>query len=138
MEFQNLSREAARLFRFGLVGMCVTLVYALASTVANEIFGVPPVLAAIVGQTAAIGISYIGHSSFSFRVKADHSRFLWRYLAIVVLLTGIALGLTWLITDLAGFSFRIATAAVAVLIPIINYLCNRLWVFSAGLAPASR
>jgi putative flippase GtrA len=138
MELQNLLREAARVFRFGLVGICVTLVFLVASTVANEVFGIPPVLAAIVGQTAAIAVSYMGHSLFSFRVKADHSRFLSRYLVIVVLLLGIALGLTWLITDLAGFSPRIATTAVAVLIPIINYLCNRFWVFSPGLAPAGR
>ena len=138
MEVQNLLGEAARLIRFGFVGMCVTLVYMLASSVANEVFGIRPVLATIVGQIAAIGVSYIGHLSFSFRVRAHHSTFLWRYLVIVMLLLGIALGLTWLITDLAGFSPRIATAAVAVLIPIINYLCNRFWVFSPGLAPAGR
>ena len=138
MEVQNLLGEAARLFRFCLVGICVTLSFLFASTVANEVFGFPPVLATIVGQIAAIGISYIGHSSFSFRVRTDHSTYLWRYLVIVVLSFGIAVGLTWLITDLMGFSPRIATAVVAVLIPIISYLCNRLWVFSPGLAPAGR
>ena len=55
-DVRTLVVEAGRIFRFGLVGNVLTLIYVLASTVANEIFGVSPVLAAIVGQASAIWV----------------------------------------------------------------------------------
>lgn len=137
MGIPNFLVEAGRILRFGLVGTCVTLVYLLVSIVANEVFGISPVFAAIIGQAAAIGVSYIGHSSFSFRVATNHGVFLWRYLVIVALLLAIAVGVTWLITNVERLSPRIATVTVAILIPIINYLFNRFWVFSPGLTPAT-
>jgi putative flippase GtrA len=111
---------SGRILRFGLVGTCVTLVYLLASTVANEVFRISPVFAAIVGSVASIGVSYIGHSSFSFRVTTNHRVFLWRYLVIVALLLAIAVGVTWLIANVEKLSPRIATATVALMLPIIN------------------
>ena len=57
---------------------------------------------------------------------------------IIVLLTlAIAMAVTWLLTDVEGLSPRIAAGTVAVLNPIINYLCNRFWVFRQGLDAVS-
>jgi putative flippase GtrA len=137
MNFRSLSVEVGRIFRFGVVGICATMVYILASIIANEISRIPPVPASILAQVAAIGVSYFGHSAYSFQVKADHRAFLWRFLVIAGLNFVVATAVTWLIADIAKFSPRVGIAAVAILIPIINYICNRFWVFMPGLAPAT-
>jgi putative flippase GtrA len=137
MQLRGLLTESGRMFRFGLVGLLATLVYVVVTAAANEAFGVAPVLASIVGQSTSTAVSYFGHSSFSFRVEPNHRDFLWRFLAIAALAFALAAGVTWLIADVAWLSPRIAIAAVTVLIPIVNYLCNRFWVFRAGLKGAT-
>ena len=137
MELRSIATETGRMFRFGLVGLGATLVYAVVTAAANEAFAVAPVVASIIGQAASTGVSYLGHSAFSFRVRPNHRDFLWRFLAIAALAFALAAGITWLIADVGRLSPRIAIAAVTVVIPIVNYLCNRLWVFRPGLVPAT-
>lgn len=127
--------EIYRLVRFGLVGACATLVYIAVGIAANEIFLITPVVASILAQTVAFGISYIGHSMYSFRVETDHNIFLWRFSAIAALTFVLSTLTTWLIVDVAHLSSRIGLLAVAVLIPVVNYLFNRHWVFAHGLNP---
>jgi putative flippase GtrA len=128
--------EFGRLMRFGVVGVAATLVYAGATLLAVEVFGFSPVPASIFGQLVAMGVSYAGHSRFSFGVRTDHRAFGWRFLLIAVLTFTLNAVVTWLLTDVLRMSHRISVAIVTVLIPLVNYFCNRFWVFNAGLAPS--
>lgn len=129
--------ELGRIIRFGVVGVAATLVYAVVSALANEVFVITPVLASIIGQTASMGVSYFGHSLFSFRVKTNHHSYLWRFLIIAAVTFALNGAVTWLIANVLKLSPRVAIATVTVLIPIVNYICNRFWVFIPGLVPAS-
>jgi putative flippase GtrA len=119
--------------RFGIVGLCATLVYVAVAGFANEVFEIAPVFASLLGVAASTGVSYFGHVFFSFRVEPNHRDFLWRFLLIAALAFSLSAGMTWLIANVMQLSPRLAITTVTVLIPIINYLCNRYWVFMPGL-----
>lgn len=125
--------ELGRIIRFGVVGIGATLVYAVVTAAGNEALGIKPVLASIIGQAASTAVSYFGHALFSFRVKTNHQTYLWRFLVIAAFTFALNGAVTWLIADVLKLSPRIAIATVTVLIPIVNYVCNRFWVFMPGL-----
>lgn len=125
--------ELGRLFRFGIVGIAATLVYAGATLFAIEIFHLAPVLSSLFGQLIATSVSYFGHSIFSFAVQADHKTYLTRFLVILLLTFALNAIVIWLLSDVMHVSHRVSVAVVTVLIPLVNFVCNRYWVFSPGL-----
>jgi putative flippase GtrA len=138
MESRKITTEGGRIIRFGLVGVCATLVYILVSIIANENLRIAPVPTSILAQASSFAVSYFGHTVYSFRVKSDHSLFLWRFALITGLTFVLATSMTWLIADVGRLSPRIAVAVVAVLIPLVSYLCNRFWVFAPGLVSSPK
>ena len=129
--------EFRRLLRFGTVGIIVTLVYSATTVIAVEVLHLDPIAATTFGQVVATGISYFGHSIFSFGVKTDHGTYLWRFglIAASSYLSNVAI--TWLLTDFFQTSYRVSVAVVIILIPLTNYICNRYWVFGIGLRDVS-
>ncbi len=137
----DLVAELYRFVRFGMVGILATLVYAGMTFVGVEFLGLAAVRASIVGQVLSMAASYFGHSIFSFGVVTDHRAHLWRFLVIAVLTFGMNGVVTWALTNAMGLGYRVAVVIVGVLIPVMNYVCNRFWVFLPGinsLQPASQ
>jgi putative flippase GtrA len=133
---KHLLIESGRFFRFGMVGIAATAVYAIVAFSSVEIAGASPVLASIIGQVAAMSVSYFGHAIYSFTVKLDHGTYLWRFLVIAAFTFGMNAFVTWLLTGVVGMPHRAVLVIVMVMIPILNYLCNRFWVFLPGLEAA--
>jgi len=129
--------EIGRLIRFGIVGTLSAMVYALltfavdSSGLTNAVFGT------IVGHVAASFVSYFGHLHFSFAVDPDHRTFSWRFFIVAAAMFILNITITWLFTSILGLSYVVAIATVTVLIPVVNYFCNRYWVFMPGLVPAT-
>ena len=129
--------EIGRLIRFGIVGTLAAMVYALltfavdSSGLTNAVFGT------IVGHVAASFVSYFGHLHFSFAVDPDHRTFLWRFFIVAAAMFIMNITITWLFTSILGFSYVLAIATVTILIPVVNYFCNRYWVFVPSLVPAT-
>jgi putative flippase GtrA len=93
--------------------------------------GVQPVLASVAGQFVSIGVAYYGHAVFSYRVKPERSYFV-RFLVISAILFALNIGVMWFLTRL-GLSYKVAIVALAVAIPLANFLLTRFWVFLPGL-----
>lgn len=129
-----LYAEGPRLLRFGLVGLVTTATYALVSLLIIEKFGLPALIASMIGFMSATGISYLGHALFSFRVKGDHKNFVWRFLVLAGGGFISVTGLVWLL-DVLNVSPRMTIALVVLIIPLLTYLFNRLWVFGSALEP---
>jgi putative flippase GtrA len=125
--------EFSRIVRFGIVGIVATLVYAAATLLAIEILHMTAVPASIIGQLTATGVSYFGHSMFSFAVKTDHKTYFVRFLLILLLTLALNSFVTWLLTDFWRISHRISVAIVTILIPLVNYICSRYWIFVRGM-----
>jgi putative flippase GtrA len=130
---QALITEIGRIARFGVTGLVSALTYALFTLVLEKTGLVGPIVATAIGYAFAATISYLGHLHFSFAVEPNHRVYLVRFALTVVVTFAIAMACTWLFTRYWSYSFYAAIAAATVLIPIISYLCQRLWVFLPGL-----
>ena len=129
----QVATEFGRLVRFGVTGTVAALAYAELTFVLVETGLARPVAATIFGYFVAATISYLGHMYFSFRVEPDHRTFFWRFVAMAAIIFAMTILVTYLVTDILGGSYRISIAAVTVLIPTTNYICNRFWVFQPGV-----
>jgi putative flippase GtrA len=125
--------EVARVARFGLVGALATAVYFLTSVAMVEVAGLRPVVASVVGQACSAFVSYFGHATYSFRARRDHLRHGGRFLAVAAATFGLNVLVTWFLTEIMPVPYWIAFAAVVVMIPTVNYLANRFWVFGGAI-----
>lgn len=115
--------------RFGSVGILATAVhYGVALII---VLVASPYLANFVGYCAAVGVSYIGHQRFTFRIAkeaAEHGRRLPRFVvtsfsALIIsqlVLTG---------TAAVGLTEVIGLAVAVLSVPPYTFLLSRLWVF---------
>ena len=118
-----------QLVRFGGVGGLATVVHVLVALTMQRAFSIPPQGANLVGFSAAVLLSYLGHARFTFGVDAKSAPQFLRFLFLsgLGLLTSSAT--VWLVTGWLGSSFTVAMILVAILVPAASFVAMRLWVF---------
>ncbi len=126
-------RELQRIGRFGLVGICATLVYASSFALSVRELGVTPVAGTTIGYLLSTAVSYFGHQGFSFAVSADHGDYLPRFAVLSIFSYGISTGMVAVISDVLLLPYPIAVIVPTLTIPIINYVLSRFWVFRRGI-----
>ena len=116
---------------FAIVGAAATLTHVGAALAARELADLTPMVANFAGYAAAVGVSYLGNARFTFRRALWHGPQFMRF--VVVSLIGLALtqGLTWLLVERGGWPFEAGLAVVAVAVPALSFLLQRLWAFRA-------
>lgn len=134
----RIPAETGRVFRFAIVGVLATATYLFVSLMMVEAIGLSPVLASIIGQSCAMGVSYFGHAFYSFKVGKVEWVYFWRFLLVAAATFSLNIGLTWLFTERAHLPYWFSFLIVAVLIPLVNYLSNRFWVFLPGIQSESK
>jgi putative flippase GtrA len=114
---------------FAIVGAAATLTHVIAALGARELADLSPMGANFVGYLCAVGVSYLGNARFTFRRAVLHGPQFARF--VVVSLAGLALtqGLTWLLVEQMGWSFSAGLAVVAVAVPALSFVLQRLWAF---------
>lgn len=135
-DIEAVTIELSRLLRFGAVGIFATIVYPVV-TLGVVSIGANAILATSIGHIAAGVVSYLGHLRYSFRVAPDHGFYLRRFFVAAAAMFAGNLAITWLFISVLGLSSVVSVAVVGVLIPIVNYLCSRFWVFRPGLEPST-
>src|ERR1700722_11280307 len=79
--------DAARAFRFGLVGITASLAYlGLVNLLARPLGPLTPFEAHLVALCCSVGVSYAGHHAFTFVRKGRHRFYLGRFAMITALL----------------------------------------------------
>ncbi len=114
---------------FAVVGAAATLTHVAAALAARELAGLSPMQANFVGYICAVGVSYLGNARFTFRRAVLHGPQFARFVAVS--LAGLALtqGLTWLLVEQLGWPFWAGLAVVAVAVPALSFVLQRLWAF---------
>lgn len=122
----------AELSRFGTIGVAVTLLHGAVAWLAHRSLGMPPFAANLAGYGVAVGLSFAGHSLWTFRRRDRAVRRLARF--IVVSLAGFALSnaTIWVVTRTVDWPFEVALAINLALIPAATWLVSRLWVFASA------
>jgi len=122
-----------RIFRFAIIGCGATVAYVGAAIVAVEFGGLSPELATTIGFTAAFGVSYTGHRAFTFAVQSCHEVYLPRFLVTAVTTYFMNIGIVVFAVDVLSLPYQVGLGVVAVVIPLVNYIMGRYWVFESGL-----
>ena len=127
-------KSAFELLRFGVVGVVVTLLYG-ALTITFMLAGAHPVMASVIAYLICAVAGYFGHRIVSFRSKAPPSAEIRKFAIINLASLAVSTMLVWLIADIAGLPF-LGTAIVMIVIPILNFLFAKFYIFAVQPDPA--
>ena len=120
----------AKLIRFGVVGLCSGVIYALVMVALVSGLGVAPVPASIAGYCASVPANFIGHRRFSFRSNGHWTGEAVRFLVAQAVNIAVTAGSTHVLVNVWHRPYGWAMAAAVVLVPIANFLFMNLWVFA--------
>ena len=125
--------NAARLFRFGVVGCTASLAYlALVNLLAVPIGPLTPFAAHLIALTFGIGISYAGHHAFTFGHKGGHRVYFTRFAVTTAVLFVLAGAVAYVCDRQLHLPAALISLLVTVLYPSLSYLTHTLWTFAGG------
>jgi|HubBroStandDraft_1064217.scaffolds.fasta_scaffold00855_14 putative flippase GtrA len=131
-------RFGGKLGRFGLVGLLSTLLYGAVAVIGNNWTTLGGEAVNIIAFCTSSIWSYAGHYHITFRSDAAHRSSLVKFFALCGAGFGISSAIV-VVNDRLGLPRNLATAIVAAILPVTNFLVMQLWVFTRRRAvPASR
>jgi putative flippase GtrA len=125
----GLVAELWRLARFSAVGGLATVVYIGVAMVAVAAAGTNPTVGATIGFAAAFLVSYVGHFHFSFAAPGRYRDYLLRFAVSSLASFFLSTGAVWVATAILQIDYKLVLIALAIFVPVCNYLVNRFWVF---------
>lgn len=122
--------EPARILRFAAIGGLSTLIYALGTlTLSDRHFGLPATVAAITAYAAAAVFSYCGHRFVTFMSDGTVGFEVIRFACVTAIGFMLSVGLATILTDVAGFPPAVPVVLASVLVPVLNFIVLRKFVF---------
>ena len=118
--------------RFISVGVVATLVHVSVAMLVESIFNFTPQVANFVGFCSATGLSYLGHTIFTFDGDGRHAVNLPRF--IVVAIAGLIASsvITYIVITVLNGPFSLAMMMVVVVVPSLTFLGLKFWAFSTS------
>lgn len=119
---------SAELARFSIVGVCVTLSYALIFLGLRSV-GVEALAANLIAYGLGIALQYVAQTRWTFRRALGNPAQAGRFVGTTVLgLVGSSL-ITAGIGPAVGWPDWVSAGLVMVLVPALNYILFKLWVY---------
>lgn len=125
----GLAEEFWRLARFFAVGTIATIVHVGVAMIVVAAAGANPTVGAMIGFVAAFMVSYSGHFRFSFAASGRYRDYLLKFAVSSLASFLLSTAAVWVATAVLGIDYKPALIALAIIVPICNYLVNRFWVF---------
>lgn len=126
--FQSMS-AAAKLIRFGIIGIAATLIYFLSDVFFVHVAHMSAGLASFMAYLLALPVSYFGQSRFTFRSRGDSRRQQWRFAFISI----IGIMISYVTSQIAVHHYHIDPAwgalVTVALVPLVSYICFDRWAF---------
>ena len=119
--------------RFGVVGVIATLVHASSGIAAVLILELNGLQANVLGFLIAWWVSFFGHHRFTFRAEADQQRALGRFVLHSVIMFGIAMGVTYIVSvGVPTLPQSFLPIVGALIVPVISFFSSKFFVFKAS------
>ena len=128
MKFIN--DDVIRFIKFGMVGVLNTLVNWIIFFILN-LFGMYYILANIIAYTLGTINSYLWNTLwvFKYREKASADTTI-KFIILNLVGLGLNTGILYILVDLYNLNKFIGLVITTIIVMIINYVVNKLWVFS--------
>ncbi|RWM10294.1 MAG: GtrA family protein [Mesorhizobium sp.] len=123
--------EPARVLRFVAIGGLSTLIYA-AGTLAlsgRHGFGMPAGIASVIAYGAGAVFSYCGHRFVTFMSDGAVGFEIARFACATAIGFLLSVGLATIFADLAGFPASVPVVLASILVPVLNFIILRRFVF---------
>ena len=126
MEIDKLIKEASRYFTF-IIGGGISLLIGLGVTWGfTEYAGFWHMLSYAIALSVEIIFLFVYHTYITFKARGHFLKF-----ALVILfITGLNWVLVYFVSVIIGVYYLIAIVLVALVVSILNYFLNRIWVFN--------
>ncbi|MDH3768897.1 MAG: GtrA family protein [Gammaproteobacteria bacterium] len=119
------------LIRYLLVGGALTVTYILLTIAIIELLQWPALLSSISAFALNLPISYLGHRYGTFQAEGSHRLQARRFtLAMTVSFTVSTISIV-VIVNVMSKHYALALLATAVLVPMINFVVLKQWVFAS-------
>lgn len=127
MDFTD--REISKFIKFGIVGILNTLINWTIFAILNFL-GMYYIISNIIAYVIATINSYIWNSKWVFKYKGEDKKETTGKF-ILLNLFGLSLNtvILYLFVDLMRFNKLIALVITTIIVMIINYILNKVWVF---------
>ena len=100
--------------------------------------GANPTLGAMIGFVAAFMVSYFGHFRFAFAASGRYRDYLLRFAVSSLAAFLLSTTAVWVATAVLGINYKPSLIALAIIVPVCNYIVNRFWVFLQPEGRSSR
>lgn len=122
-------KQSAKLFRFAVVGIMGTALYAVVVWISVVALHLHTILAASIGFGAVVFTNYVLHHRWTFRSKKSHRVAFVQF--VVTSVIGFCINFCFIYVGVSRLHLNyLAVQAVALgLVVISNYLFSALWVF---------
>jgi putative flippase GtrA len=119
-----------RVFRYGCVGLAISLLYSLAVIACVQVFHqISPTVASVVSFIITLPMAYSAHSRVSFPDRSHDTFQPLRFALSAITSLVVAVGGMYCITEIAGRSYLLGIAWNWLIIPAMNFLTYMFWVF---------
>jgi putative flippase GtrA len=126
-----MTRTLGQIARFGVVGLLATATHYLILAVGTDVYGQSPVLMTALAFCCAVLVTYAGQSLWVFRVRRhDVGQALRFGISVLAGLLG-NVAIMYLVVERLGGRYQAGFLAGVILVPLLTFVLNRTWVFSA-------
>ncbi|MBZ9991769.1 GtrA family protein [Mesorhizobium sp. BH1-1-5] len=127
--------ESARILRFAAIGGISTLIYAVVTLALSDRhgFGMPATTASIAGYGAGAVFSYCGHRFVTFMSDGAVGFEIVRFACATAIGFLLSVGLAVALADIAGLPALVPVAMACALVPVLNFVILRKFVFTAAM-----
>jgi putative flippase GtrA len=132
----KLHRLLARVLRYGLVGLVISILYSILVILAiTRLHMRDATEASALAFAMVLPIAYLAHRYVTFSDAPRDPFQPWRFAVTTVSTFLVAIGGMYMVTDRLGHSYLVGIALNWVLIPAGNFLIYLVWVFRSDNRP---
>jgi putative flippase GtrA len=135
LDVNRSQRSAAQFVRFIIVGLASNAVLYLLYLAATSA-GVGHKTAMTILYFLGVLQTFLANRTWSFRYRSGNTGALVRYLIVYLLAYLLNLGVMYTMVDRLGYSDKLVQGGMVVIVAVIMFLSQKLWVFRSRRTPS--
>ena len=122
---------SSQILKFIIVGVVAALTHFVSVYILVTSTGLLPIIANIFAFCIAFGVSYYGHSLWTFsHKKHEHKKSVIRFFLVAVFSFLINEGGYYLLLELTSIHYLLSLLIVLATVPIITFILSKYWAFN--------
>lgn len=129
IESEISRNEFLRIARYIIVGIITVLLDLLTFLILTKQFNINYALSDLINTPLILTFNYLSHKSFTFKIKKNKTKSVLQYLILIAWNQLLAIIILFFVIDILNYDAIIAKILQLILLPAVNYLILRNFVF---------